>query len=164
MKEKKTYFTGKPCKYGHLSERYISDSHCIACTRLKSSKYYQSNKEQKKESGKRWYVENKEYKLNKSKDHYLNNKHLYLTRVSRRRAFIKNAYPKWMDEELEWMIKEIYHLATLRNKATGIKWHVDHIIPLQGKNVCGLHVPTNLQVIPAKENLVKHNSFIDQGY
>jgi hypothetical protein len=47
----------------------------------------------------------------------------------------------------------------LRTKMTGIEWHVDHIIPLQGKNVSGLHTPYNLQVIPASWNTAKGNKF-----
>lgn len=55
--------------------------------------------------------------------------------------------------------EEIYDLAKLRTKMTGVEWHVDHIVPLQHKYVCGLHVPANLQCIPAKINLIKGNSF-----
>ena len=65
--------------------------------------------------------------------------------------------PNWIDADERWLIKEIYSLAVLRSKALGFSWHVDHILPLQGKLVSGLHVPFNLQVIPAVENLRKGN-------
>lgn len=57
------------------------------------------------------------------------------------------------------MIAEAYHIAELRTKMTGIAHHVDHIIPLRGKNVSGLHVPLNLQVITFSENQRKTNKF-----
>lgn len=71
-----------------------------------------------------------------------------------RRASKKSATPPWGNE---FFMDEIYDLAKRRTKVTGFKWHVDHIVPLQSKLVCGLHVEHNLQVIPASENLSKHN-------
>jgi len=64
--------------------------------------------------------------------------------------------PIWIEE---FLIEEIYDLAQLRSKATGIPHEVDHFIPLQGKLVSGLHVHENLQVISAPENRSKHNKF-----
>lgn len=75
----------------------------------------------------------------------------------KRRAAKLLRTPKWLTADDLFIIEEAYHLAKLRSDLTGIQHHVDHILPLQGKKVSGLHVPNNLQVIPAKLNLQKSN-------
>lgn len=67
--------------------------------------------------------------------------------------------PSWLTEDDLWIIKEFYDMAVLRSKTTEIKHHVDHIVPLKGKIVSGLHVPTNLQVITWHKNITKNNRF-----
>jgi hypothetical protein len=75
---------------------------------------------------------------------------------ARRNASKLQATPAWANE---FFIEEAYELAQLRTKATGFQWHVDHIVPLRSKFVCGLHVESNLQVIPAVENCIKSNKY-----
>ena len=67
--------------------------------------------------------------------------------------------PAWLTVDDLWLIEQAYELAALRTKLFGFSWHVDHILPLQGKQVSGLHVPTNLQVIPWVDNVRKANRF-----
>ena len=68
------------------------------------------------------------------------------------------ATPTLTDDE-QWMIEEIYSLCAERSETTGVAHHVDHIVPLQGTNVSGLHVPWNLQVLTAHDNISKGNSW-----
>lgn len=77
--------------------------------------------------------------------------------VARRKSAKLRRTPQWVGSEERWLIREAYELALLRTKMLGFPWHVDHVIPLQGKHVSGLHVPTNLCVIPAVVNLRKGN-------
>jgi hypothetical protein len=69
-----------------------------------------------------------------------------------KRRTIKKHIPAWANR---FFMLEIYDLARRRTKASGIKHHVDHIVPLQNKNVCGLHCEQNLMVIPALQNYSK---------
>jgi len=65
--------------------------------------------------------------------------------------------PKCLSEDDHWMIEQAYDIAVKRAKATGVMFHVDHIVPLQGASVSGLHVPWNLQVITELANKQKGN-------
>lgn len=65
--------------------------------------------------------------------------------------------PSWLTDDDKWMIDQAYELAALRTKMFGFAWHVDHVIPLNGKKASGLHTPYNVQVIPWLENLRKGN-------
>lgn len=69
----------------------------------------------------------------------------------------KSRVAGWDAEFTEFVATEAVGLKSLREKVTGIRWHVDHQIPLQGKLVCGLHVWNNLSVVPAAFNLAKGN-------
>jgi hypothetical protein len=83
---------------------------------------------------------------------------VYADNAKRRAEQLKRT-PSWLTEDDLWVIKEFYNIAVLRSKTTGILHHVDHIIPLKGKTVSGLHVPINLQVITGVQNMKKNNRF-----
>ena len=98
---------------------------------------------------KQYRLTNKEKIVEYRKEYYQNNKYLYNARDAKRRAAKLQATPKWADLEA---IKEVY-------KSCPPGYHVDHVIPLQGELVCGLHVHKNLKPIPAKENNSKSNKY-----
>ena len=94
-----------------------------------------------------------------SREWFAKNKHKRAAYQRKRDAALKNRVPSWLTEYELWMVDEAYDLAQARSRLTGFKWHVDHIVPVQGKKVSGLHVPWNLQVIPWFENCRKHAKF-----
>jgi hypothetical protein len=79
--------------------------------------------------------------------------------VAKRNAAKLQRTPAWLTEFDLLKIKCLYQLAAMRNRESGESWHVDHIIPLQGAFVSGLHVPGNLRVIPAVDNRRKSNQY-----
>lgn len=80
--------------------------------------------------------------------------------TAKRRIAKMHRTPAWLTVDDLWMIEQAYDLAALRTKLFGFSWHVDHVFPLQGKKVSGLHVPNNLQVIPWVDNVSKSNKFL----
>jgi len=141
----------------------------------KDRTYAQANPEKKRIARKKWEQNNPE-KFKASKIKYSSSypekvraaknawtcKNIPKRRAgyAKRRAAKRNAIPKWVTAEEWFLIQEAYGLAKLREIATGYKWQVDHVIPLQNSLVCGLHVIENLQVIPAIINAQKGNKYI----
>ena len=108
-----------------------------------SRKYRTENEERMRELGRNWAKNNPD----KCRDI-----------CAKRRAAKHSATPIWASTEFEeFVMSEMYDLAVSRKKATGFDWHVDHIVPLKSKKVCGLHCVANLRVIPSLENHRKGN-------
>ena len=103
---------------------------------------YQANAEERKAKQRLWSKTNrgianalsKRYKLKKAK-----------------------ATPLWLTPEQLYNMQCTYKVAAQLSETSSQKWHVDHIVPIRGKDVCGLHVPWNLQLLPAKMNMQKGN-------
>jgi 5-methylcytosine-specific restriction endonuclease McrA len=132
------------------------------------SQYYKKNKEERLKKQKEYYYKNREARLQyvqeqkERRKQYMSvwqkeNKHVCNAHSSKRRALKLSATPPWMSPEDFKKIEEMYELAKAASNFFEIKYHVDHIVPLKGKNVCGLHVPWNLQVLTAFENISKGN-------
>jgi len=141
------YYTGKPCKYGHITPRSVLNGTCMECLRLKSTKWYNENTDRHKAYSTQYYKNHPEKSREQSKRH---REKTGCAGSARYRASKLNATPKLLSTEHKQEIKKIYS-----ERPKGM--HVDHIIPLQGKNVCGLHVPWNLQYLTPTDNSKKGN-------
>lgn len=118
----------------------------------KTSEIYRGT-EKAKEKASEWRSKNKTKSSEYMREWRKENSYSSFTRG---KARSNRAIPPWADL---CAIAVIYEKAKNLRDSTGIKWHVDHKIPLNGKNVCGLHVETNLCVITASENWKKRNTF-----
>lgn len=106
-----------------------------------------------------WRKVNKDHTQQYGKKYREANKAFVNFLCQKRKIALTNRTPPWLSEDDLWAIQEAYLLAEKRTQLFGFSWHVDHVIPLRGKNVSGLHVPNNLQVIPAIDNLRKTNKY-----
>jgi hypothetical protein len=100
------------------------------------------------------------------RQYYADNPDVYFNTVVMRRKTLKLATPKWLSQKQLEDMKRIYRLSARVTKESGKSHHVDHIVPIKGKNVCGLNVPWNLRVIPATMNIKKGNKYDswNEGY
>lgn len=166
------YFTSKPCKHGHIDERLVSNGTCCECNRKHVNKWQKENPEKALKNyriwqsknpnmdivrSRAWYAENKDRAADVRKAYFQGNPGLRATFSAKARADKLQRTPKWLTKEHKAHIKSHYELAKKCARELGGEWHVDHVVPLRGDTVSGLHVPWNLQVLPKIDNLVKGN-------
>lgn len=124
-----------------------------------ASEYYKRHKVEILQKAKKYRESNREEVNLRVREWRLVNKHVTRTYSKVRELKERRALPAWANLE---KIKDIYKDRQLLSEMTGIEHHVDHIIPLRGKLVSGLHVENNLRIIPAIENLSKNNQFLEE--
>jgi hypothetical protein len=127
--------------------------------RAYKTQYRQRTTEQRALYMKEWRSKNAEYTYQYAKQYRQDNKAFINFLSQNRKLAMMQRTPLWLGTEEMWMIEEAYQLAALRTKLFGFAWHVDHVIPLRGKKVSGLHTPQNLSVIPGVFNMQKTNKF-----
>jgi len=157
LQKSATYFTGKACKHGHIAKRRTVNGCCTECETVK-------NNSQARQEYMAKYAEEKRTKLRETASRWQkNNKGKVNANTACRHTAKMNRQPNWLTKEDKEYIKCLYQLSAMRSRESGVKWNVDHVVPLQGENVSGLHVPWNLQVIPASDNFKKNNKFYDHA-
>jgi len=129
-------------------------SHCKQCRSDYDKSRYSSEKRSEA------YHLNLDTERQDRREYYSNNKEDYYFRKAKRRAELLNRTPEWLTEHDLLHIKCIYSVCRMLNKEGTGPYEVDHIVPLQGEHVSGLHVPWNLRVITQDENLRKSNKLL----
>lgn len=163
-KEHKSGFLGR-CKKCE-SERCRERNKLNKETRIPKAKEWQINNPEKyrqamQASRKAAKVKNPEKVMQYFRDYREKNRAKINAKLTKREADKKQRTPDWLTAIHMAQIAEFYEVSEALSIQTGIKHHVDHIVPLMGKIVSGFHVPWNLQVLTAKENQAKGNRLID---
>lgn len=159
----------KDCRKAYSAATYKADPK--KAQEAKRKRYY-ANPEKMREYSRQWYAENTERALASASDWQSRNKDKVRSYAKKGRtlhpakknfytqtyrAKKRGAMPPWLTDEDKANIRGFYAMSARLSQCLGIPHHVDHIYPLQGKTCSGLHVPWNLQVIPATVNIAKGN-------
>jgi len=149
------------------------DTRCLDCKAAYHLAWREKNRAKRAAYDKAWATANKERALatkrrwveknpEKSKECVAaggrkwakKNVHKINAKTSRRKALRLQATPAWADSKA---IDQYYLIARFLTEELGTPFQVDHVVPLQSKQVCGLHVQTNLSILPAAWNAKKGN-------
>lgn len=168
------YYTGEPCVNGHVDVRFTSSATCKTCANIRKRaakrKWYETATEDDRKE--RWQKEKiypkkpmtqeqRDRAAQKAKEWSTANPHKATAAKALYKKKVKQATPSWLTDKHHNEIAEKYRARIILSEQSETPHEVDHIIPLRGKTVCGLHVPWNLAVIPAQVNRVKSNKLME---
>lgn len=166
------YFTGLPCRHGHVAERLTSSGECSECFTKRDKKRRTENAEKIKARDRELYAANREKRVKSAAEYRkrnpdaakaaqkkwcLENRHKKTANENARRSAKIQATPVWLSDKDKKHIEMFYSMAKKLRELSGIALAVDHMVPLKGKNITGLHVPWNLCIIGKRENSAKGN-------
>jgi hypothetical protein len=158
------YFTGRPCKNGHLRERYVVDGKCLACKEqaeqraeykekrnTKAVLKYRSDPEPAKQRAREYKKNNAERERNRRRSYYKTHREFVIEKAKayQKRKYlerqIQQATPSWADQDA---IRSVYEKCDELNRTVGRgRLRVIHVVPLAGRTVCGLHIAENLRIV-----------------
>ena len=173
------YFTGRPCKNGHVVLRFTSNGSCHECSldyqknsrlnnlaarKEKEKTSYANNRQKMVDIAKVYRANNPEKVAETNKKWRLANKHIKAYNQQLRNANNKKATPSWLSKNDLALMLDFYKVAKEQQDLFDIPIAVDHIVPLKGKMVCGLHTPWNLCLRTQSDNSKKSNKILDDVY
>lgn len=154
--DKARYAANRDANLRRHAESYASNPEPA---KRRAAAWRAANPERAAELDARYRVENRDRKNDANARYRAAHPEVAAAATSRYRATKDQRTASWDQELTDLVSIEAADLARLRAIHTGIKWHVDHVVPLRGRNVSGLHVWNNLAVIPADQNIRKSNRF-----
>ena len=173
------YFTGRPCSKGHVVARATASGSCHECSlayqkesRLnnlaarneKQKENYAANRQKRVDAVKAYRAKYPEKIIEANNKWRLANKHVKAYNQQLRNANQKKATPSWLSKDDLTLMLGFYQVAKEQQELFGIPIAVDHIVPLKGKLVCGLHAPWNLCLRTQSDNSRKSNKILDDVY
>ena len=156
-KSQKRYYSENSEQVISYQKQYRKDNAELISTSRKS--YRELNSDKIKKANRNQYLKNQEQRKEQSRQWRQDNPDRVAYQSALKRTRKLQATPNWLTEDDYKWIQWFYTQAKRLEEVTGIPHHVDHIIPLKGKKVSGLHTPYNLQILTAEENMRKHNEW-----